>query len=149
MRSPTPTPSARSADSFLRFGRSTSLPLWTFALAAFFRRAKSCWYQTTFQARASLPDCYLRGVIYGPECQTPMIDCRHKHNNERLQMFSHHLDKASYGCVCGSAWNIAEQGCSFLYPFTAVSEPLQDWDEGYSDSDYFECRKGHAHCGRH
>ena len=64
-------------------------------------------------------------------------------------MFSHHLDKASNGCACGSAWNLAEQGCSYLYPFTLTHGPLVAWYEDESISDYFECSHGHAHCGRH
>lgn len=62
-------------------------------------------------------------------------------------MFSHHLDKASFGCVCGSAWNYAEKGCSYLYPAEATMPESID-EEAYS-SDFFECRKGHAFCGRH
>ena len=57
-------------------------------------------------------------------------------------------DTRTFGCVCGSAWNFIADGCVSLYPFEtrAVFERVEDdFDRG----DFFECRKGHAMCGRH
>lgn len=66
---------------------------------------------------------------------------------------AHRKDTGS--CVCGSAWNYSEAGCSSLYPFSgeyvsvfALANADDDWNVG-DDGSYFECRKGHAFCMRH
>lgn len=61
-------------------------------------------------------------------------------------------DTSSLMCACGSEWNWIVEECSFLAPFpgTPVSEhrdyqiEVEQWDAAY-----YECRKGHAFCGRH
>ena len=50
-------------------------------------------------------------------------------------------------CVCGSDWNWIADACSAVVPvpeITVTYEVGEDWD-----TPYFECRKGHAFCGRH
>jgi hypothetical protein len=52
-------------------------------------------------------------------------------------------------CVCGSDWNWLADTCSMVIPIHTYETPPagiaeEDWDSGY-----FECRKGHAFCGRH
>ena len=50
-------------------------------------------------------------------------------------------------CVCGSDWNWIADTCESIIP-TPVFVPSTPEDEEW-DSPYFECRKGHAFCGRH
>lgn len=52
-------------------------------------------------------------------------------------------------CVCGSDWNWIADTCSAVIP-TPESIALQEvFGEEELDLPYFECRKGHAFCGRH
>lgn len=56
-----------------------------------------------------------------------------------------------YACACGSEWNYLAEGCTSIFPLTPAAVGLSDWIDDaadYSDA-YFECRKGHAFCGRH
>jgi hypothetical protein len=66
-----------------------------------------------------------------------------------IKMFAHHLDPSRSYCVCGSAWNFYEKGCSFLYPIVDVPPRGHVWDEDELDYGYFECGHGHSFCGRH
>jgi len=54
-------------------------------------------------------------------------------------------------CVCGSDWNWIADACSAVIPVPAtVATAYTDYpDEEEFDMPYFECRKGHAFCGRH
>lgn len=52
-------------------------------------------------------------------------------------------------CVCGSDWNWIADACSAVIPVPEIVVPQQVSDEDDWDSGYFECRKGHAFCGRH
>jgi hypothetical protein len=50
-------------------------------------------------------------------------------------------------CVCGSDWNWIADTCESIIPTPVIVLPVEveeDWD-----SSFFECRKGHAFCGRH
>lgn len=55
-------------------------------------------------------------------------------------------------CVCGSDWNWIADACQFVVPLIDPRETvaLQEvFGEEDVDLGYFECRKGHAFCGRH
>lgn len=69
-----------------------------------------------------------------------MIDLHHRFDYNRE-------DTRDFGCVCGSEWNFLFDGCSSVYPF--INRVPFERVEDEVDTDYFECRKGHAHCGRH
>ena len=60
-------------------------------------------------------------------------------------------DADTYACRCGSEWNYLAEGCSSIFPLTfeavALAEFVDDTSD-YADA-YFECRQGHAFCGRH
>lgn len=56
-------------------------------------------------------------------------------------------DPWEYACKCGSQWNFIADACTSLYPLPTPRSFERVEDE--ADTDYFECRKGHAHCGRH
>lgn len=65
-----------------------------------------------------------------------MLDTAHRHVTRGQE------------CVCGSDWNWYADSCSAVIPFPAIlaaREVEEDTDLG----EFFECRKGHAFCGRH
>lgn len=66
-----------------------------------------------------------------------------------IKVFAHHLEKYHSYCVCGSAWNFYEKGCSSLYPIVNVASNDNPWADHEVDDTYFECFHGHAFCGRH
>jgi hypothetical protein len=54
-------------------------------------------------------------------------------------------------CVCGSDWNWIADACNAVVPFVpprVTHDDIYPNDE-YEPEGYFECRKGHAFCGRH
>lgn len=61
---------------------------------------------------------------------------------------AHRLDLPARACMCGSAWNWYAEACSYIVPMPVVpivnDVEVDDWH-----GDFFECRKGHAFCGRH
>lgn len=63
---------------------------------------------------------------------------------------SHRFVLSERSCVCGSTWNFLAEGCSSLYPLPIPARVRHDDIYGDDwDNDFFECRKGHAMCGRH
>lgn len=54
-------------------------------------------------------------------------------------------------CVCGSAWNYLAEGCSSLHPLSVPPRVRHDdiYGDDVEDVGFFECRRGHAFCGRH
>ena len=66
-----------------------------------------------------------------------------------MSNLAHRFDRDSFACVCGSEWNVTENGCSSLYPLAFASFGAYDPRDDFDYPEQGECRKGHLGCSRH